>query len=119
LPFSYFSLALVVAGEGEPQGPKVACTGFVELYGSPDHAETMMVLKPGEWIRVRANVRLIAAPLEPVTALFRGDFWLRKNTFKPVPGGEFTEAHNLYPNTTSTPSIAVHLLRPDSAQPKK
>jgi hypothetical protein len=117
--FRYFSLALVVAGEGEPQGPKVTLTGFVELYGSLDHAESMLVLKPGEWIRVRANVKLLAWPLEPVTALFRGVFWLRKNTFKPVPGGEFTEAQNQYPNATSTPPIKVHLLHPNSDQPRK
>lgn len=119
LNFSYFSLALVVAGEGEPQSPKVTFTGFVQLYGSLDHAESMLVLKPGEWIRVRANIKLLACPLEPVTALFRGVFWLRKNTFKPVPGGEFTETQNQYPNTTSTPPIKVHLLHSNSDQSRK
>jgi hypothetical protein len=109
--FSYFSLALVVAGAGEPQCQKAACTGYVELYGSSVHAGTMIVLKPGEGVRVRANVKLLVSQLEPVTAFFRGDFWLRNNTFKPVPGGGFTEAHNLYPNTTSTPVIALHLLQ--------
>ncbi len=46
--FSYFSLALVVRGEGETQRPDVACMGFVELYGSPDHADSMMALRPGD-----------------------------------------------------------------------
>lgn len=108
--FSYLSLALVVRGESEPQRPDVSTIGFVELYGSTDHDGSILVLKPGEWIRVRANVKLHKWPLEPVSALFRGDFWLRRNTFHPHPGGEFTETHNLYPNTTPTPSIAVHLL---------
>jgi hypothetical protein len=115
--FSYFSLALVVVGEGEPQSTKFACLGFVELYGSPDHAETMVTLKPGEWIRVRANVKLRSSPTEPASALFRGSFWLRKNTFKPLPGGEFTQVDNLYPNTTSTPVIPVHLL-PSGTTPR-
>src|SRR5467141_4013294 len=57
--FSYFSLALVVRGEGETQRPDVACMGFVKLYGSPDHPESIMVLRPGEWIRVSANVKLL------------------------------------------------------------
>lgn len=118
--FSYLSLALVVRGEGEPHGPVVSTFGFVELYGSTDNDGSVLVLKPGEWIRVRANVKLHTWPLEPVSALFRGDFWLRRNTFHPHPGGEFTETHNLYPNTTPTPSIAVHLLGAGgSAQPRQ
>lgn len=118
--FSYLSLALVVRGEGEPQGPDLSTIGFVELYGSTDDSGSILVLKPGEWIRVRASMKLHTRPLEPVSALFRGDFWLRKNTFHPQPGGEFTEIDNLYPNTTPTPSIAVHLLGPGrSEQPKQ
>jgi hypothetical protein len=58
--FSYFSLALVVRGEGETQRPDVPCMGFVELYGSPDHPESMMVLRPGEWIRVSQRGRAAA-----------------------------------------------------------
>ncbi len=113
--FNYFSLALVVRGEGEPQGPRVDSVGFVELFGSPDHAESMMVLQPGEWIRVNANVKFVkplTRPSEPVSARLRGDFWLRKNTFHPHPSGQFFEAHNLYPNETPTPFVAVRLLPP-------
>lgn len=119
--FSYLSLALVVRGESEPKGPNVSTIGgFVELYGSTDNDGSILVLKPGEWIRVRANVKLHTWPLEPVSALFRGDFWLRRNTFHPHPGGEFIEIHNLYPNTTSTPPIPVHLLGPGrSEQPRR
>ena len=108
--FSYFSLALVVRGEGETQGPGVPCMGFVELYGSPNHPESMTVLRPGEWIRVSAEVLLRTWPSEPVSTRFRGDFWLRKNTFHPHPGGQFIEAQNLYPNATRTPYVAVRLL---------
>jgi hypothetical protein len=110
--FDYSSLALAVRGEGEPQGPRVDSVGFVELFGSPDHAESMMVLRPGEWIRVSANVKLLTWPSEPVSVRFRGDFWLRKNTFHPHPGGQFIETHNLYPNDTPTPFVAVRLLPP-------
>ncbi len=108
--FGYFSLALVVQGEGETQRPDVVCMGFVELYGSPERPETMMVLRPGEWIRVSAHVKLLTWPSEPVSTRFRGDFWLRKNTFHPHPGGQFIETQNLYPNDTRTPYVAVRLL---------
>jgi len=120
LAFSYFSLALVVRGEGETQEPDAPCMGFVELYGSPDHPESMMVLQPGEWLRVSADVRLRTWRSERVSTRFRGDFWLRKNTFHPHPGGQFIEAQNLYPNTTRTPYVAVRLLPlPGSEGPKQ
>jgi hypothetical protein len=108
--FNYFSLALVVRGEAEPQGPLVSSVGFVELFGAPDHAESMMILQPGEWIRVRANVKLLTWPSGRVSARFLGDFWLRRNIFHPHPGGHSIEANNLYPNTTPTPFVAVRLL---------
>ena len=110
--FNYSSVALFVRGEAEPQGPPVDSIGFVELFGSPDHAESMMALRPGEWIRVSANVKLLKCPSVPVSARFRGDFWLRRNTFHPHPGGQFIEANNLYPNTTPTPFVAVRLFPP-------
>jgi len=118
--FTYFSLALAVRGEAEPQGPPVGSIGFVELFGSPDHAESMMVLQPREWIRVRANLRLLTWPSAPVSARFQGDFWLRRNTFHPHAGGQFIEASNLYPNRTPTPFVAVRLIPHDgSGLPKQ
>lgn len=111
LDFRYFSLSLVVRGEPEPHGPDVAAVGYVTLYGSTDRNGSMIVVRPGEWIRVRANMKLHTRPSEPVSARFRGEFWLRKNTFRPQPGGAFTQTHNFYPIATPTPSIKVHLLR--------
>src|ERR1700674_88103 len=116
--FSYLSLALVVHGEGEPQRG-MPFVGFVELYGSPNHEDSTVVLRPGEWIRVRASVKFRSWPSEPASTRLRGDFWLRRNTFHPHPGGLFTEMQNLYPNATPTPWIAVHLLRPASSKGRK
>lgn len=72
--------------------------GYVELYGSVEHANTMMTLKPGQWIRVKAKLKLHTWPSQPVEARLRGDFWLHKNTYKPHEGGAFTETLNEYPN---------------------
>jgi hypothetical protein len=112
--FSYLSLALVVRGEGDPrgQGQNVPAFGFVELYGSHEHDGSIVELRPAEWIRIRATVKLSTWPLKPVFARLRGSFWLRRNTFRPQSGGAFTEIQNLYPNATPTPSIPVHLLSP-------
>lgn len=122
VPFTYFSLALVVQGESEPEGTgsNVPALGYVELYGSHEHEGSVMTLRPGEWIRVRATVKLHTWPLEPIFARLRGGFWLRRNTFRPQPGGAFTQVQNLYPNATPTPSLAVHLLgSAPSDQPKQ
>lgn len=116
--FSYLSLALVVHGEGESQR-EMPFVGFVELYGSPNHEDSMVALRPGEWIRVRASVKFHSWPSEPVSTRLRGEFWLRRNTFRPHPGGRFTDVQNLYPNATPTPGIAVHLLRPASSEGPK
>jgi len=78
----------------------------------------MMDLKPGEWIRVRATVKLHNWPREPIFGRLRGGFWLRKNIFRPQPGGAFTDTQNLYPNATPTPSLPVRFLAPPpSGQP--
>jgi len=111
--FNYFSLALVVRAESEPGAAgssNIPALGYIELYGSHEHEGTLMELKPGEWIRVRATMKLQTWPQEPVHARLRGEFWLRRNTFRPQAGGEFSEAQNLYPNATTTPSIPVYLL---------
>jgi hypothetical protein len=110
ISFSYFSLALAVRGQGKSQRPDTFCMGFVELYGSPEHPESVIALRPGEWIRVTADVRLKTWPAEPVETRFKGDFWLRRNTFHPEQGGEFREAVNLYPNSTRTPYVPVRLI---------
>ncbi len=119
MAFNYFSLSLVVRGEPEPQGPPIDSVGFVEVFGSPDHPESMKLLQPGEWIRVSANVKLLKCPSSPVSARFRGDFWLRRNTYRPHPGGQFFEANNLYPNETPTPFVEVRLFPPAGSAVQK
>ena len=107
--FSYISLALVVRVEGVLQSD-VPSIGFVELYGSPDQKGTTVLLKPGEWIRVRANIKFRFRTSKSTPANLRGEFWLRRNTVHPRVVGGFTETQNLYPNTTATPAMPVHLI---------
>lgn len=99
LGFTCFSLALVARVTPEPY-TEVRSFGMAELYGSPDHEGTMIRLYPGQWIRVKANLRLNNWPSKPSEARVYGEFWLRKNTFHPHPGGSSTEIQNLYPNVT-------------------
>lgn len=108
--FVYSSLMLSTHIEAETNGLDVNGIGYVWLYGSPEREGSMVLLRPGEWFRVKATMKLHTWPSKPVFARFRGEFLLRRNVFHPKPGGGFTETQNLYPNPTCTPSIAVHLL---------
>jgi hypothetical protein len=109
--FSYFSFTLVAMATTEPQHAELRSLGFVELYGSPEHGETMVSLKPGEWIRVKTNMKLRTWPSEPVSVRLHGGFLLRSNTYRPHPGGSSTAIHNLYPNVTpSDPATWLHVI---------
>ena len=106
-PFSYLSLALLVrlSGTGTVQALGV---GWVELYGSAEREGTIVALKPGQWVRVKAKVNLHTWPSQATEGQLRGDFWLRKNVFRPQNGGSFTEVVNVYPNRTTLPAVAIH-----------
>ena len=101
--FHYVSLSVEVRLHA---GGLVQATGmgYVELYGSVDHEDTFVRLKHGQWIRVKAKVKLHTWPSQPVEAGLSGDFWIHKNMYKPYEGGAFTEAVNDYPNHISFPS---------------
>lgn len=110
LAFTYLSLSLVVTGE------RASALGFVSLYGTQACKGSVLLLRPGDWIRVKANVKLQKWPQNRASVNLRGTFWLRRITFHPRPGGQFTEIQNLYPNATPTPPILVLLApleRPD------
>ena len=110
-PFSYFSLTLVVSIEGDWRHPAFA---FVELYGMKEHDGTMLALRPGEWIHVKAKMQPRYSPPESATVGLSGRFWLRRNRFTPHAGGDFTMMENVYPNVTPTPSLTVRVLaQPD------
>jgi hypothetical protein len=113
-PFTYLSLALVLQVEDESQ-KWTPVLGYVELYGFSDQDGMTLVLKPGQWIRVKANVKFRSSPPQAMTAFLRGGFWLRKNTYTPHPGGSYTAIENLYPNSTRTPAIPAHLIIPSGS----
>jgi hypothetical protein len=70
----------------------------------------MLVLNSGEWIRVRANLKLSLASRETVPAWLKGTFWLRTNTFHPHAGGGVTGSANLYPNEGTAPLFPVQIM---------
>jgi hypothetical protein len=62
---------------------------LAELYGTKDHEGTMLALRPGEWVDVKARLKPRYSPTESITTNLLGGFWLRKNTLTPHPGGGF------------------------------
>jgi hypothetical protein len=116
--FQYLSLALSVRLSAT--GPvQVSGIGYIELYGAVEHEGTMLTLKPGQWIRVKAKLRLHTWPSQPVEARLRGDFWLHRNVYKPHEGGAFTQAVNDYPNHTEFPSAITVQFSPTHAAPQQ
>jgi len=108
--FSYMSLALAVnVIAGDAQQPIAGARSFVELYGSAVDARTMLVLGPGEWIRVRASVKF-PSPREAFPAWLKGTFWMHANTSYPRPGGSFKDVRNIYPNEGTAPPLPVQIL---------
>jgi hypothetical protein len=113
--FQYISLGVAVRLSASAP-PQALGIGYVELYGSVEHEDTMATLKPGQWIRVKAKVKLHTWPSQPVEAQLRGDFWIHRNTYTPHEGGQFTASENDYPNDSVLPStVTVHFSPTHSA----
>lgn len=109
--FSYSSLNLGVnIIVGRPQTPPIVNAAAVELYGSKKDPTTTLVLKPAEWMRIRAGVQFSSLPAETLQAGLKGTFTLRTNTFYPRAGGAFTEIRNLYPNAGDAPELRVQII---------
>src|SRR5262249_32454511 len=117
-PFSYCSLALLVR-LAAVQPVEALGIGWVELYGSAKHQDTLLTVKPGQWLRVKAKVKLHTWPSQPVEAQLTADFRLRENTFTPQNGGGFTDIMNLYPNRITFPGVHVHFSPTRSAPDKQ
>lgn len=97
--FTYLSLALAVRATP-------GSIGYVELYGAVDHEGTTRVLRPGEWIRIKANVKLNSQPSCPNLALKPG-FWLRTNWVHATSDGIAWRGDNLCLNVTPTPPVTA------------
>jgi len=116
LEFEYLSIVLhLTLMNADPDGPEISSGGNLELYGTTDHEGTILVLKPGEWIRVKANMKLQKWPSQPMSVRIGTSFGLRRITYTPHPGGSFEKIDNLYPNQTPTGwSEPVDLIRSGS-----
>jgi hypothetical protein len=92
-PFTYLSLALAVRVRND-----MGSTGYVQLYGAVDHNGTTRVLRPGEWIRVTANLKLEPQPRSCTSLTLMPGFWINSNRFSATSRGFFTASNGICVN---------------------
>jgi hypothetical protein len=81
VPFTYIDLGLVLRVRGD-----VGSTASVRLYGAEDHSGTIRVLRPGEWIRIKANLQLDPQPQSCTSLKMQPGFWMHRNQFRATSG---------------------------------
>jgi hypothetical protein len=76
--FEYYSLRLPMEAKVPGSGFLV---GWLELYGSLSRPDTFLILKPGEWIRVRGDIIVQRSYERDQIVTATADFWLSKYVF--------------------------------------
>lgn len=103
--FSYLDLGLVVRVRND-----IGSTGYVRLYGAVDHSGTTRVLKPGEWIRIKADLRLNPAPASCDSLTLVPGFWMHSNRLRATSRGFWEDSNGICVNEIPiTPPTATVL----------
>lgn len=110
VPFSYLSLALSVR-------LRDGSIGYVQLYGAGDHKRTTRVLRPGEWIRVKADLKFNPPPIGCTSVTLKPGFYIHSNRFRATPssfwedsGGVCINEIPISPPTTTVICKQPHVL---------
>jgi hypothetical protein len=104
-PFSYLDLGLVVRVRNE-----TGSTGYVQLYGAVDQSGTTRVLRPGEWIRVKARLRLNPVPANCGLLVLVPGFWMHSDRFRATSRRFWEDSNGICVNEIPiTPSTATVL----------
>lgn len=92
--FSYLDLGLVVRVRSN-----IRPTAYVQLYGAENHGgTTTRVLRPGEWIRVKANLKLDPVPAKCVSLTLVPGFWMHSNRFRATSRGVWEDSNGICVN---------------------
>ena len=86
VPFTYLDLGLVVRVRGD-----TGSNAYVRLYGANDQSGTIRELRPGEWIRIKANLKFDPQPPSCTSLELQPGFWMHSNRFHAT-SGYFGEA---------------------------
>lgn len=112
MTFEYQSIEFRLSlGNGDSEAHGVDSGASVQLYGNVDHEGTILVLKPGEWIRVKTKVLLHKWPSVDSVRM-EASLLLRRITYVPHPGGSFEKIEIVNSNQTPTPwSDSIRLIQ--------
>jgi hypothetical protein len=98
VPFTYLDLGLVVRVRGD-----IGSTAYVRLYGAEDHNGTIRVLKPGEWIRIKAKLKLDPQPPSCTSLKLQPGFWMHSNRFRATSGSFWEDSTGICMNAIPMP----------------
>lgn len=112
VPFSYLSLTL-----GVRLRDHAASTEQVELYGSGDHKGTTRILRPGEWIRVKADLRINPPPTGCSSVTLVPGFNIQSDRFRATPRGSWSDFENvcINENPMSPPTVLLICKQPSKS----
>jgi hypothetical protein len=108
-PFKYSEIGFGSFVRSESQ---LANLGHVMLYGDALHSESILQLKPGEWIRVRAETHVNLANSSGTTPFedpVRGGFWIHHVTYTSRPEGSSSMALGVCPRSEQGEGLLVRI----------
>lgn len=110
---SYFQLTLTKPGETGYNNLQI-----INLYGNQDVPNTLITIRPGEWLRLRTMVRLDIPVEKRDQTDWEADvtFGLRHEEFIPNKDGYGKNIANDYPRVSSGPRVPVQIFRRDDPQ---
>ena len=115
VPFSYEETGVTLSVRTE-----YGCTDLahVSIYGSDAQPDTIVVLKVGEWARLRARSK-VELPRIGTDQTLHGEavarFWLRHGEVTPAPGTYGTRLMNQCPRASDGPGPQMEIVRKKSA----
>jgi hypothetical protein len=116
--FHYRSFAIILKLTNAANKSQQLIMEATHLYGIPENPDTLKVLKPGEWLRLRIKTKLavysdkLKAGSDYSASVFPQ---LRSETFVPnlKYGGYSTDIANEYPRRLSGPELTLRIINGD------
>lgn len=110
---SYFQLTLAKPGEYG-----YVALQIVNLYGISDVPNTLVTIRPGEWLHLRVMLPLNIPPAKQGQIQWEANvtFGLRHAEFVPRENGYSDNITNDYPRVSSGPRVPIQIFRRDDPQ---
>jgi hypothetical protein len=118
--FHYSSFAIILNLASSADDKQHQVIEAAKLYGVAENPASLVVLKPGEWLRLRVRAKLAVSSEKLKSNI---DFWasivpeLRSETFVPnvKTGGYGTDIVNEYPRRLPGPDLMLRFVESDTS----